>query len=188
MAVQNSSPYRILITAILSTRTKDETTAKSSLKLFEKADNFEDLDKLSTEEIESLIFPVGFFKEKAKRLKLIPGIIKEKFNGEIPQTIDELLELPGVGRKVANLVLAVAFQKPAICVDTHVQRIFNRFGYIKTKNPLETEMALYKKLPEKYWLGINGYLVSYGQDICKPIKPKCENCKIIYCKKKGVLK
>lgn len=187
MAVQNDSPYRVLVATILSTRTKDETTAKSSKKLFEVADNFDDLEKLSEKEIADLIFPVGFYNEKAKNLKQIPKIIREKFNGEIPQTIDQLLELPGVGRKVANLILIIAFKIPAMCVDTHVHRIFNRFGYIKTKNPTETEFALRKKLPEKYWMTINGYMVSYGQDICKPISPKCDICKISdYCKKVGV--
>ena len=184
MAIEEGAPYKILVGSILSTRTKDETTANACKKLFEKTDNLEKLDGLSQEEIEALIFPVGFYREKAKNLKQIPKIVNEKFDGNIPQTIDELLEFPGVGRKVANLVVAAAFKKPAICVDTHVHRIFNRFGYIKTKNPLETEMALRKTLPEKYWLGVNGYMVSYGQDICRPISPKCEVCKIAeFCKK-----
>ena len=186
MAVEKDSPYKIFVASILSTRTKDETTAKSCKKLFDKADSIEKLDKLSITELENLIYPVGFYREKAKNLKQIPAIIKEKFGGVIPQTIDELLELPGVGRKVANLVVAAAFKKPAICVDTHVHRIFNRFGYVKTKNPIETETALRKKLPQNYWLGVNGYMVSYGQDICKPTNPKCEKCKIKYCEKKGV--
>jgi len=187
MAVQNDSPYRVLVATILSTRTKDEVTAKSSKKLFEVADSFDDLEKLREKEIADLIFPVGFYNEKAKNLKQIPKIIREKFGGQIPQTIDELLELPGVGRKVANLILIIAFKIPAMCVDTHVHRIFNRLGYIKTKNPTETEFALRKKLPEKYWLTINGYMVSYGQDICKPISPKCGVCEISqYCKKIGV--
>ena len=183
MAVQNNSPYRILVATILSTRTKDEMTAKSSKKLFESADNFDDLEKLSEKEIAELIYPVGFYNEKAKHLKQIPKILREKFGGEIPQTIDELLELPGIGRKVANLILISVFNKPAICVDTHVHRIFNRWGCIKTKTPLETEMALRKKLPEKYWLTINGYMVSYGQDICKPVSPRCGDCEISgFCK------
>ncbi|MCL2844821.1 MAG: endonuclease III [Chitinivibrionia bacterium] len=178
MAIEDGDPYKILVGSILSTRTKDETTSTACKKLFEKADNLEKLATLSTEEIEKLIFPVGFYREKAKNLKQIPHIVNEKFGGVIPKTIDELLEFPGVGRKVANLVVAAAFKLPAICVDTHVHRIFNRLGYIKTKNPLETEMALRKKLPEKYWLGVNGYMVSYGQNICRPISPKCEICKI----------
>ena len=178
MAVQSDSPYRILVATILSTRTKDEMTAKSSKKLFETADSFAELEKLSEKEIAELIYPVGFYNEKAKHLKQIPKILREKFNGKIPQTIDELVQLPGVGRKVANLILISVFKLPAICVDTHVHRIFNRFGYIKTKTPLETEMALRKKLPEKYWLTINGYMVSYGQDICKPVSPKCAECEI----------
>jgi len=187
MAIEGGDPYKILVGSILSTRTKDETTAKACKKLFEKADNLKDLQNLSAQEIETLIFPVGFYREKAKNLKQIPQIIDGKFKGVIPQTIDELLELPGVGRKVANLIVAVAFKKPAICVDTHVHRIFNRLGCIKTKNPLETEMALRKKLPEKYWLGINGYMVSYGQNICRPTSPKCEICNIAnFCPKNGL--
>ena len=130
MAVQSDSPYRILVATILSTRTKDEMTAKSSKKLFETADSFAELEKLSEKEIAELIYPVGFYNEKAKHLKQIPKILREKFNGKIPQTIDELVQLPGVGRKVANLILISVFKLPAICVDTHVHRIFNRFGYI----------------------------------------------------------
>lgn len=187
MAVQNDSPFRVLVATILSTRTKDEVTSVASKRLFDIADSFDELEKLSEKEIAGIIFPVGFYNEKAKHLKQIPKIIRERFNGQIPQTIDELLELPGIGRKVANLILIIAFKIPAICVDTHVHRIFNRFGYIKTKNPTETEFALRKKLPEKYWLTINGYMVSYGQDICKPITPKCAECKIAkWCGKVGV--
>ena len=184
MAVQEKDSFKILIASILSTRTKDETTAQASRRLFEIVSDFDDLQELSVEEIEKLIYPVGFYREKAKHLVKIPCIIKEKFGGEIPQTIEELIQLPGVGRKVANLLVAAAFKKPAICVDTHVHRIFNRLGYIKTKNPLETEMALRKKLPQKYWIEINGYLVSYGQNICRPVSPKCDICKIAkFCKK-----
>ncbi|MDR0303994.1 MAG: endonuclease III [Chitinispirillales bacterium] len=188
MAVQKDSPYKILVASILSTRTKDETTAKAAGRLFEIADNFYDLQKLSIDEIVKAIFPVGFYKEKAKYLTQIPYIINEKFNGKIPQTIDELLTLPGIGRKVANLILATAFKKSAVCVDTHVHRIFNRLGFIKTKNPLETEMALRKKLPQKYWIAINGYMVSYGQNICRPVSPKCSACSISnFCKKIGIV-
>ena len=178
MSVQNDSPYRILLATILSTRTKDEVTAKACQKLFASADNFDSLEKLSVEQIADLIFPVGFYNEKAKHLHQLPQVLQARFGGEIPHTMDELLQLPGVGRKVANLVLASVFQTPAICVDTHVHRIFNRLGYLKTKSPLETEMSLRKKLPKKYWLTINGYMVSYGQSICKPISPRCGDCEI----------
>jgi endonuclease III len=189
MAVSQSSPYRMLVATILSTRTKDETTAKAAKRLFEIADNFDDLQKLSVEIIAKAIFPVGFYKEKAKHLSQIPDIINQKFGGEIPQTIDELLQLPGVGRKVANLLVAAAFNKPAICVDTHVHRIFNRIGFVKTKNPTQTETALRKILPQNYWISINGYMVSYGQNICLPISPKCSICKIAdFCEKNGVVK
>ena len=135
MAVSQSSPYRLLIAAVLSTRTKDETTSAAAKRLFEIADNFDGLQKLSAQDIEKAIFPVGFYREKARYLLKISDVIKQKFGGEIPQTVEELTLLSGVGRKVANLVVAVAFKKPAVCVDTHVHRIFNRLGFVKTKNP-----------------------------------------------------
>jgi len=189
MAVSQSSPYRLLVAAVLSTRTKDETTSAAAKRLFEIADNFDDLQKLSAQDIEKAVFPVGFYREKARYLLKIADVIKQKFGGEIPQTVEELIQLPGVGRKVANLVVAVAFKKPAVCVDTHVHRIFNRLGFLQTKNPEQTEAALRKKLPQKYWISVNGYMVSYGQDVCTPISPKCSVCKIApFCKKVGVVK
>jgi len=189
MAVSKSSPYRLLVAAVLSTRTKDETTSAAAKRLFEIADNFDDLQKLSAEEIEKAVFPVGFYREKARYLLKIPDVINQKFGGEIPQTVEELIQLPGVGRKVANLVVAVAFKKPAICVDTHVHRIFNRLGFLQTKNPAQTETALRKKLPQKYWISVNGYMVSYGQGVCLPVSPKCSVCKIApFCQKAGVIK
>ena len=176
VAEQNRDPFRILIATILSARTTDQITTKVIQRLFKQVNSFGDLKSLSLEEIEELIFPVGFYRQKAKQLKKLPEVIEKRFNGVIPSEIDDLIELPGVGRKTANLVRAVAFEKPAICVDTHVHRICNRWGYIKTKTPLETELQLREILPEQYWLKINSFLVTLGQTICRPVRPKCPEC------------
>lgn len=176
VAEQNRDPFRILIATILSARTTDQITTRVIHKLFTHVDSFSDLKCLSLEEIEKLIYPVGFYRQKAKQLKKLPQVIEEQFNGSIPSEIDDLIKLPGVGRKTANLVRAVAFEKPAICVDTHVHRICNRWGYLKTKTPLETEMVLRENLPCQYWLRINSYLVTLGQTICRPVRPKCTEC------------
>jgi endonuclease III len=176
--VQTGDPFKVLVATVLSARTKDETTAAASRRLFERVKNLDDLDKLTEGELSKLIFPVGFYKVKARHLKLLPAAIREQFNGEIPQDVDELTKLPGVGRKTANLVVAVAFKKPAVCVDVHVHRIMNRLGYINTKTPLETEMALRKIFPRKFWTTFNSYFVSFGQHTCSPVKPKCERCPI----------
>ncbi len=185
--VQTKDPFKVLLATIMSARTKDEVTAQAAERLYKKVKNFNDLKKIPVNELEKLIYPVGFYKTKAKNMKLLPDVVKEKFNGKIPSTVEELVELPGVGRKTANLVVAVAFNKPAVCVDTHVHKITNRLGYVKTKNPLETEMALRKKLPQKYWTTFNTYLVAFGQNICVPISPWCSKCPIEkYCRKIGV--
>jgi endonuclease III len=138
----------------------------------------EDLERLSVKEIEKLIFPVGFYHDKARHLKALPKVLKEKFNGVLPNTVEALCELPGVGRKTANLTVAVGFDLPAICVDVHVHRICNRLGLIKTKTPFETEMTLRKLLPVKYWKTWNSHLVSFGQTRCAPVRPKCDGCPI----------
>lgn len=185
--VQGGSPFKILVATILSARTKDETTSRVVGELFERISVPDDLDKISAEELDRIIFQVGFHNTKTKHLKELPQVLREKFGGEIPSEIDDLIQLPGVGRKTANLVRTVAFSLPAICVDVHVHRICNRWGYIKTKNPLETEMALRKKLPSKHWLNINSYVVAFGQSLCKPRKPDCNICPIYqYCKRIGV--
>jgi len=185
--IKTEDPFKVLVATILSARTKDETTAKAAEKLFTKVQKPEDLENIPLAELDALITPVGFHRVKAKHLKELPKVLKAKFGGIIPAEIDELLELPGVGRKTANLVRAVAFQKPAICVDVHVHRICNRWGYIKTKTPLETEMTLRQKLPLKYWLNFNSYLVAFGQNLCTPRKPKCEKCPIAeFCKRIGI--
>jgi endonuclease III len=179
---QTRDPFKVLVATILSARTLDETTTAASLRLFERAKNPQELRKLTEKEIEKLIFPVGFYRMKAKHLKQLPDVLEKEFGGEIPQNVEELTKLPGVGRKTANLVVAVAFKKPAVCVDIHVHRIFNRLGYIKTKTPLETEMELRRIFPKKFWTTFNSYFVSFGQNTCRPVNPKCDKCPIsCYC-------
>lgn len=188
---QTHDPFCVLVGTILSARTKDACTAGAVRRLFATGRNParfapEDLERLSTEEIEKLIFPVGFYHDKAKHLKALPKVLKEKFGGVLPNTVEELCELPGVGRKTANLTVAVGFDLPAICVDVHVHRISNRLRLVKTKTPFETEMALRKLLPVKYWKTWNSHLVSFGQTRCGPVRPKCEGCPIArYCSERG---
>lgn len=178
---QTKDPFKILVTTMLSARTKDQTTAAAALRLFKVLHNPDGLDSLSVQQLEKLIFPVGFYREKARHLKLWPAIIRGRFNGIIPQTVEELIELPGVGRKTANLVVAVAFNKPAVCVDVHVHRIMNRLGYLSSKHPLETEMLLRKHLPVRFWTTFNSYFVSFGQHTCFPINPRCDRCPVAEC-------
>lgn len=181
------SEFELLISTILSARTKDDVTYKAARKLFEKANTPVKIMRLSEQQIIELIYPVGFYKTKAKNIKKTSAIIHEKYNDRVPDKLEELLKLPGVGRKTANLVIAVAFKKDGLCVDTHVHRISNRLGIIKTRNPEETEMKLREILPKKYWEIYNRLLVSFGQNICKPISPFCNICPISsYCKKIGV--
>ncbi|HHB77497.1 MAG TPA: exodeoxyribonuclease III [Desulfobulbus sp.] len=187
IAAQTKDPFKVLVATILSARTKDEVTAAASRRLFKRAATPGELARLSIADLEKIIYPVGFFRNKAKYLAALPGVLAEKFSGRVPDTIDELIQLPGVGRKTANLVVAVAFGKPAICVDTHVHRIMNIWGYVNTKTPLQTEMALREKLPEKYWISINSILVAFGQGTCRPRRPKCGSCIIAdFCPQIGV--
>lgn len=184
---QTKDPFKVLVATILSARTKDDTTTKVVIKLFSKVNKYHDLDKFSIDELSELIYPVGFFREKAKHLKQLPAILKDRFKGKVPSEIDDLLLLPGVGRKTANLVRAIAFDLPAICVDVHVHRISNRWGYVQTKTPFDTEMALRKILPEKHWIMYNSYVVAFGQNLCFPRKPLCNQCPIYqYCARIGV--
>ena len=184
---QTNEPWKVLVATILSARTKDETTAAAVTRLFPICKNLHGLRDLSVEDIAKIIHPVGFFKNKAKYLQALPDAVDTLFNGEIPDTVEELVKLPGVGRKTANLVVAVAFNKPAICVDTHVHRIMNIWKYVKTKTPLDTEMALRKKLPAKFWIPVNRVLVAFGQSICRPISPMCSVCPLNdICPKNGV--
>ncbi|WP_456381579.1 endonuclease III domain-containing protein [Persephonella sp.] len=181
------TPYQILISTIISLRTKDEVTAEASERLFKLADNPYDMLRLSEDEIAKAIYPAGFYRNKAKTIREISRILVEKYGGNVPDTLDELLKLPGVGRKTANLVLALSFNKPAICVDVHVHRISNRLGIVSTKTPEETEKQLMEKVPRKYWSKINDLLVAFGQTICKPVSPYCSRCPVAHlCEKNGV--
>ena len=173
-----NDPYKLLISCIMSLRTKDEITYPVAKKLFELAGTPEEIVKLSTETLEKTIYPVGFYKNKSETILNISQILIEKYNSKVPPDMDKLLEIKGVGRKTANLVLARGFNIPAICVDTHVHRISNRIGYVSTKTPEQTEMELRKKLPAKWWFSINTALVRHGQETCKPIGARCHECPI----------
>lgn len=180
-------PFEILISTILSLRTKDDVTRAASRRLFHVARTPREILELPEEEIARLIFPVGFYKTKARRLKDVSADILERFGGAVPDNLDELLKLPGVGRKTANLVVTLGYGKQGICVDTHVHRVSNRLGYVSTKTPEQTEMELRKKLPPEYWIEYNDLLVAWGQNICKPISPFCSRCAIRpYCQQVGV--
>ena len=181
---QFNDPYLVLIGCILSLRTNDKTTYPATLRMLELAKTPEQMSKISPQELAKAIYPVGFYENKAKQIIELSRQIVEELNGEVPSEIEDLIKFNGVGRKTANLVLAKGFNKPAICVDVHVHRIFNRLGYVKTKTPEETEFALRKKLPKKHWIDINTLIVTHGQNVCKPQKPKCNECPISeYCKK-----
>ncbi|RJX22167.1 MAG: exodeoxyribonuclease III [Desulfobulbus sp.] len=188
IAAQSRDPFQVLVATILSARTRDEVTAAACRRLFKEANTPETLARLPVERLEKLIQPVGFFRNKARFLAELPGALNERFGGRVPDEVEELVTLPGVGRKTANLVRAVAFAKPAICVDTHVHRIMNIWGYVQTKTPLETEMALRAKLPPQYWLTINSILVAFGQGTCKPVRPHCDRCVLnAFCPRLGVV-
>lgn len=163
-----NDPYLVLISCILSLRTNDKTTYPATLRMLKIGRTPEDFAKCDVKTLEKAIYPVGFYANKAKQIVELSKEIVEKLDGKVPETIDELIKFNGVGRKTANLVVARGFNKPAICVDVHVHRIFNRMGYVKTKTPEETEFALRKKLPKKYWIDINTLIVTHGQNVCKP--------------------
>ncbi|MCP3920985.1 MAG: endonuclease III [Desulfobacterales bacterium] len=187
MSNQGSTPFEILISTLLSLRTKDEVTSVASKRLFKIANTPIQMIETGEKKISELIYPVGFYPTKAKRIIEISKILLNEYDDIVPDEIDELLKFPGVGRKTANLVLIEGYGKKAICVDTHVHRISNRIGYVKTKNPDQTEFALRKKLPKKYWIIYNEILVAFGQTICKPISPFCSKCNVTeFCKKAGV--
>jgi endonuclease-3 len=188
IALQTRDPFRVLISCILSLRTKDETTGPASRRLFALADTPEKMLRLKARRIERAIYPVGFYRNKARVILGIAKDLIEKFGGKVPDDLDALLSLKGVGRKTANLVLTQGFAKHGICVDTHVHRISNRWGYVKTKTPHETERALREKLPRRYWIEYNDLLVAFGQTICKPVSPLCNTrCPIeSHCPKIGV--
>ena len=174
----NGSPFKVLISCIISLRTKDDVTAQASARIFARAQTPEAMVELSAEEISHLIYPAGFYRTKAEQIVLLSRKLVDECGGSVPDTIDELLQFKGVGRKTANLVMTLGFGKPGICVDTHVHRICNRLGYVSTKNPEETEWALRSNLPPEYWIEINDLLVAFGQNHCYPVSPRCSNCRL----------
>lgn len=178
------NPYLVLIACILSLRTNDRTTYPATLRMLELAKTPQEMMNVFVTDLEKAIYPVGFYKNKASQIIELSKRIVEDYAGEVPASIDELCKFRGVGRKTANLVMTLGFGEPAICVDVHVHRIFNRLGYIKTNTPEETEFALREKLPIDLWIPINTLLVTHGQNVCKPIKPNCEECPVsCYCDK-----
>ena len=187
VAQTERDPYRVLTACILSLRTQDQVTAGAAARLFEIAPNSRALAASPVAVIRRAIYPVGFYRTKAERLVEIGRILQREFSGRVPDDIDTLLGLPGVGRKTANLVVTVAYSLPGICVDTHVHRISNRWGYVRTRSPEETEQALREKLPRRYWLDLNRLLVTLGQTICRPVRPRCDACPIErWCARIGV--
>lgn len=172
------SPYLVLVSCLLSLRTKDTTTLPASERLFTLASTPQGMLRLTVPQIERAVYPVGFYRTKSRRILDISRVLVEKHAGEVPGTMDELLSLKGVGRKTANLVLVEGFGKPGICVDTHVHRITNRFGYVRTRTPDQTETVLREKLPPVLWKDINWVLVLWGQNVCRPISPRCPVCPV----------
>lgn len=189
IALQSKDPFKVLLSTIISLRTKDEVTIKASKRLFEIISKPKDIFNLNINQIEKAIYPTAFYRRKAIQIKKICEILVKDFNSIVPNKIETLLNFDGVGRKTANLVLAEGYQIFAMCVDVHVHRISNRFGFIKTKNPKETEFELREKLPKKYWIRYNTILVAFGQSICRPVSPFCSKCPVVkYCKKVDVIK
>lgn len=181
------TPFTVLISCLLSLRTQDKTTNAASERLFAIASTPKQMLAAPVRVIERAIYPVSFYRVKSRTIHAICNELMSRFDGEVPSRLEELLILPGVGRKTANIVVTLAFRKPGIAVDTHVHRISNRLGYVRTKTPNDTEMALRKKLPRRYWVVFNDLLVTYGQNLCKPISPFCSRCKIaVYCQRVGV--
>ncbi len=190
IANKSKDPFKVLISCLLSLRTKDKVTATASKKLFSKAYTPKKILSLKTSEIKKLIYPVGFYKTKAKRIKEICKVLIEKYNGKVPDNMEELLKLKGVGRKTANIVLTYGYNKNySIAVDTHVHKIANRLGWVKTKTPNETELALIRIIPKKYWPIVNDTFVTFGQNICVPISPFCSKCPVRnYCKRINIVR
>lgn len=187
LAEKKRGPYMILVSTLLSLRTKDEVTAEASARLFALASTPDAMIRIPEKEIARVIYPVGFYKTKAKTILQVSRDIIDRFAGRVPDSIDALLTLKGVGRKTANLVVALGYGKDGICVDTHVHRISNRLGYVKTKNPQATEFALRDKLPKKYWQVYNTLMVAFGRNICRPLSPLCSVCPVFsFCDRAGV--
>jgi endonuclease III len=186
-ARRRRDPFRVLISCVISLRTKDEVTAGAAARLLGRARSPRGMLALSEREIARLIFPAGFYRVKARQLRAICARLIETFGGKVPDAIDDLLTLPGVGRKTANLVVAEGFEKPAICVDVHVHRIVNRWGYVRTRTPEQTEMRLRTRLPRHWWIPINPILVAFGRAICRPVSPHCSRCPVAgTCRRVGV--
>ncbi|HEY7648320.1 MAG TPA: endonuclease III [Methylomirabilota bacterium] len=187
MAEQSRDPFPVLIACILSLRTQDTTTGPAAARLFALARTPADLLRVPVRRIRRAIYPVGFYRTKAKVIHRISRQLLERFEGQVPDDLEALLSLPGVGRKTANLVVTMGFGKPGICVDTHVHRISNRLGWVRTKAPDETEMALRAQLPRRYWIELNDLLVSFGQNVCTPLSPRCSACPVrTLCRRVGV--
>jgi endonuclease III len=185
---QKRDPFQILISTLLSARTQDATTLAASTRLFAKARTPAAMAKLKVSQIEELIYPVGFYRNKAVFVRDAARMLVERFSGKVPATLEQLVTLPGVGRKTANLVLIIAFQSDEnICVDIHVHRISNRLGWVSTRTPEETEQALYRTIEQRWWPLINQYLVTWGQNVCRPVYPRCQECRLItMCRRVGV--
>ncbi len=187
MVQTRRDPFRVLVATVLSLRTKDETTASASARLFALADTPAAMLTLSRERIAEVIYPVGFYRTKAESILELCRILLEKYEGKVPDGMEALLELPGVGRKTANLVLSLGHGLPGLCVDTHVHRISNRLGYVSARTPEKTEFALRGKLPQPYWTDWNDLLVAFGQNLCKPVSPFCSRCTLFeFCARAGV--
>ncbi len=187
IAEQERDPFRVLVACILSLRTQDRTTGPAAARLFTVADTPSAMLALSARAIARLIYPVGFYRTKARVIRRLCRDLLRRFDGRVPDDIDALLTLKGVGRKTANLVVTMGYGKPGICVDTHVHRISNRLGYIRTRDPEATEMALRARLPRRYWIGYNDLLVAFGQNVCTPISPRCSTCPVsALCRRVGV--
>jgi endonuclease-3 len=187
---QAEQPFQILIATLLSARTQDATTHAASTRLFNRARTPRSMARLTVREIESLIYPVGFYRTKAEHVKACCQMLVDRFGGRVPGTMEELVTLPGVGRKTANLVLILAFNsRRNICVDVHVHRISNRLGWVQTRDPEETEQALYATAPKRWWPLVNLYLVTWGQNVCRPVHPRCGDCAVASrCPRIGVRK
>jgi endonuclease III len=187
VVAKKNDPFAVLISCIISLRTRDDVTEPASSRLFALAKSPAELLKLSDAKIEKAIYPAAFFRNKAKSMKEMCKVLVKEYSGKVPDRLEELLKLKGVGRKTANLTLTLGYNKLGICVDIHVHRICNRLGYVKTKSPDETEMVLREILPKQYWIGFNDLLVSFGQNLCKPVSPFCGSCPILHkCPQIGV--
>jgi endonuclease III len=187
VASEQPDPFRVLIACLLSLRTQDATTREASDRLFRVADTPQAMLRVPAARIARLIFPVGFYRTKARAIRAISTALIQRFDGQVPDDIDALLTLNGVGRKTANLVVTVGFDKPGICVDIHVHRISNRLGFVRTKTPEQTELALRAKLPRRHWIGYNDLLVAFGQNVCRPLSPHCSRCPVSrWCRRVGV--